>query len=299
MKAINIVFFGTRQFAATILEGILKRHIADVGLVLTQPDRPVGRSQELRPSPVKLLAQKHGIPIQQPESLKTYTLNAKRYTLAIVAQYGLLIPKHILEAFPHGVLNVHTSLLPKYRGASPIQTAILHGDAETGVTIMKMDEGLDTGPILLQKKLDLEPNDTSPEVEAKLADLGVDALEEAVPAYLSGALQPRKQESEKATMTRELKRDDGRVDWQKSAMHIYNQYRALTPWPGIWTEFKGKRLKLLAIAPAHLTVPAGKMEIVNHRLFFGCGEGSIEALAVQMEGGKPMDAGAFIRGRKV
>lgn len=295
----NIVFFGTHHFAATILEGISKRHIVDIGLVLTQPDRPIGRSQELRASPVKLLAQKHGIPIEQQESLKDFSLQTSDFSIGIVAQYGLLIPKHILGAFPHGVLNVHTSLLPKYRGASPIQTAILNGDTETGVTIMKMDEGLDTGPILFQKKLAIEPHDTSPEVEAKLADLGVEALFDAVPAYLSGELVPKNQEHEKATMTRELKRDDGRVDWQKTSPQIYNQYRALTPWPGLWTEFNGKRLKLLAIAPAHLTIPAGKMEVVNHRLFFGCGNGSIEAITLQLEGGKPMDAAAFVHGRKL
>lgn len=295
----QIVFFGTHQFAATILEGMLKRHIADVMLVLTQPDRPVGRSQSPQPSPVKLLAQKYDIPVEQPASLKNYYLSPIVYPLAIVAQYGLLIPKHILNAFPHGVLNVHTSLLPKYRGASPIQTAIMNGDNETGVTIMKMDEGLDTGPILLQKKLTLGHSETYPEVDAKLAYLGIEALMEALPAYLSGALQPTPQNDANASTCRELKRDDGRVDWTLSAETVYNRYRGLTPWPGIWTEWQGERLKLLAVSPSDMALSAGTTRVDNHRFFFGCGKGSIEVLTLQLEGGKPMDAAAFIRGHKL
>lgn len=295
----STVFFGTHQFAATILEGILKRHIADVTLVLTQPDRPVGRSQTLQPSQVKILAQKYTLPIEQPTSLKTYELRTMSYELGIVAQYGLLIPKHILDAFPKGILNVHTSLLPKYRGASPIQTAIMNGDTKTGITIMKMDEGLDTGPILLQKSLDILPDETSADMEAKLVELGIEALEEAVPAYLSLDLSPSPQRDADASTCRELKRDDGRVDWKKTAVEIYNQYRGLTPWPGIWTEWHGKRLKLLAVAPVDIIIPTGMTQVENYRIFFGCGKGSIEALTLQLAGGKPMDAASFIRGHKL
>jgi methionyl-tRNA formyltransferase len=176
---VRLVFFGTHEFAATILGGLLDNPLFEVCLVITQPDRPVGRKQELHPSPVKLLAQKYNIPIEQPSSLKSYQLSAMSFELGIVAQYGLLIPKHVLDSFPLGVINVHTSLLPKYRGASPIQSALINGETETGVTIMKMDQGLDTGPIILQKKTTIDPDETYTHIDKKLASLGTLALNEA------------------------------------------------------------------------------------------------------------------------
>lgn len=296
---VKTIFFGTHQFAASILEGLVKRHIADVVLVLTQPDRPIGKRQALQPSPVKLLAKKYSIPVEQPASLKTYSLLPTHYSLGIVAQYGLLIPKHILDALPHGVLNIHTSLLPKYRGASPIQTAIMNGDTETGVTIMKVDEGLDTGPILVQKSLAIGADEIAPEIEAKITALAIDALAEYVPAYLTGTLSPRAQDNARASVCKELKRDDGRVDWTLPATTIYNRYRAFHPWPGLWTAWNGKRLKLLRVALADdVLLPAGLAHAEGRRLLIGCGAGSIEALELQLEGSRAQDTPAFLHGHR-
>ncbi|MEK7623155.1 MAG: methionyl-tRNA formyltransferase [Patescibacteria group bacterium] len=298
MTKTPVVFFGTHQFAATILEGLIKSPFYDIQLVITQPDRPVGRKQELQPSPVKLLAQKHNLPIDQPSSLKSYKLKAISYKLGIVAQYGLLIPKHILEAFPLGILNVHTSLLPKYRGASPIQSALINGETETGVTIMKMDEGLDTGSIILQKKVAINPDDTYLDLDKKLAVLGIEALTEALPRFIDGTLKPRPQDTTKATVCRELTREDGRVDWQKTSQEIYNQYRGLTPWPGIWTTWHNKRLKLLSIKLAPQEIESGKVIVEAGKLFIGCHDGSIEVFELQLEGKKAMEIKAFINGNR-
>lgn len=250
----------------------------------------------MKAPPVKVLAQKHGITVEQPDSLKAFTLNPNTYTLGITAQYGGLIPKHILDSFKSGMLNVHTSLLPKYRGASPIQHALMNGDRETGVTIMLMNEGLDTGPILLQKTLIIDPNDTYEALDKKLAVLGREALLETVPKYVGGELKPTAQDDTQATTCKKLSRDDGRIDWNKSSGEIYNQYRGLTPWPGIWTLLKDKRLKLLRVIPAKETIEPGNARVDDGRLFIGCGAGSIEVTELQLEGKNAMSAAEFVRG---
>ena len=199
MKKISTVFFGTHDFAATILEGLIDNPLFDIKLVITQPDRPVGRKKEMQAPPTKIVAEKYNIPIQQPTSLKTYNLKPKTYDLSIVVQYGLLIPPNILNIPKHGTLNTHTSLLPKYRGASPIQSALINGDKKTGVTIMLMDEGLDSGPIILQKETKILPNETYLELDKKLSKISLEALVESIPKYISGNLKPKEQDKSKAT----------------------------------------------------------------------------------------------------
>lgn len=296
MKKIATVFFGTHRFAALILQGLHESPFCDIELVMTQPDRPVGRSQTLQPSPVKLLAQKYGIPVEQPASLKSYRLSASGHQLGVVAQYGLLIPKYLLEVFPHGILNIHTSLLPKYRGASPIQAAIMNGDGATGITIMKLDTGLDTGPVILQKETAIDEHETAPELETRLARLALEALAEAIPAYLSGRMPPRPQAADGVSLTRALTRDDGRVDWKRNAMDIYNQWRALQPWPGLWTLWGEKRLKLLQVAPTEANLPSGLVEKVGNAIVIGCGSHALQVQELQMEGSRPMAAAAFLNG---
>ncbi len=307
---IKTIFFGTHQFAATILEGLLAMPFLSVDLVVTQPDRPVGRKREMEKPPVKLIAEKFNISTEQPTSLKIYKLTAKSYQLGVVAQYGLIIPNRIVESPTYGILNVHTSLLPKYRGASPIQTVLMNGGTETGITIMKMDAGIDTGPILLQKKIQIEPDDTCTTLEDKLASLGIEGLLEAIPSYLSGALKPIPQDESQATTTKLLSRDDGKIDWNTSVRDIYNHYRGLTPWPGVWTTWEGKRLKLISIKPSTNILTPGTVEAnsppagplrseaseAGQKIFIGCADGSIEILTLQLEGKKAMDAGAFIHG---
>lgn len=297
---IHIIFFGTHDFAAHILKGLLKSPLFSVDLVITQPDRPTGRKQELQKSPVKILAEKHNLKIDQPENLKNYGLLVTGYglQLGIVAQYGLLIPEDVLEAPKYGTLNVHTSLLPKYRGASPIQSALINGDSETGVTIMKMDKGLDTGPILLQKKLKIDKDDAYVELDKKLAKIGLKSLLQAVPDYTDGKLKPQPQDNSKATTCKQLSREDGKIDWAKTANEIYNLYRGLTPWPGIWTMWKNKRLKLLKIKPTDKKLDTGLVSTEKEKIYIGCDEGSIEVLELQLEGKKSMDAKTFLNGHK-
>jgi len=234
MKSIKTIFFGTHNFATTILQGLIDSPIFDIQLVITQPDKPVGRKKELTSPPVKILAEKHGIKVEQPDSLRDYNLQPTAYPrrgmpcgydLGVTAQYGLLIPENILNAQTHGTLNTHTSLLPKYRGASPIQSALINGETETGVTIMKMDKGLDTGPVILQKSLKVEPNDTYLDLDKKLAKIGLLALLEAVPAYVSGQLQPIPQDNSDATTCKQFTREDGKIEWNKTDKEIYNLYR--------------------------------------------------------------------------
>ena len=292
----SAVFFGTREFAATILKGLIDSPVIDIRLVLTQPDRPAGRTQAIEAPPVKIMATNHGLQVEQPPSLKTYALPKAAYDIGITAEYGLLIPKHVLESPRHGILNVHTSLLPKYRGASPIQSAILNGDTETGVTIMKIDVGLDTGPILLQKKIPIHEHESFGEVEKKLAQLGVSLLYEAIPAYIDGRLVPVPQEHDQATACRELTRRDGQIDWQKSSTEIYNQYRALAPWPGVWSVWQGKRVKFLEIEPLGDRLPPGAVRAKDGTLLVGCAGGSVEIKKIQLEGKKAMSAADFIHG---
>lgn len=296
MEKIKTIFFGTHEFAATILKGLIESPLFDIALVITQPDRPVGRKQEFQASPVKRLAQKYNLQINQPQSLRNYTLNAIRYTLGITAQYGLLIPKHIFDAPKYGTLNVHTSLLPKYRGASPIQTAIMNGDTETGVTIMRLDEGLDTGPILLQKKCAIGADDMFLDLEKKMEILGIVALQESVPAYIDGTIKPMPQDNTRAIMCRELTRDDGRINWQKTNGEIYNQWRALTPWPGIWTTWNGKRLKLLRVVPTTTSVPMGVVKKLENTIVVGCGTGALRIEELQLEGSKSASTLDFFNG---
>ncbi len=293
---ITTVFFGTHDFAATILQGLLDSPMFSIDLVITRPDEPVGRTQEVKAPPVKVLAFNKGIKVEQPESLKSFELGIGNYELGVTAQYGGLIPKSILDSFQRGMINVHTSLLPKYRGASPIQHALMNGDKETGVTIMLMDEGLDTGPVLLQKTLAIDPDDTYETLDKKLALLGKEALLEAVSEYAAGMLYPTPQDNANATTCKKLSRDDGRVDWKRLAQEIYNQYRGLYPWPGIWTMVEGKRLKLLKVKPADKQIPAGQIQFENDRMFVGCASESLEILELQLEGKKAMEAKAFIAG---
>lgn len=301
--SIKTIFFGTHNFAATILQGLIDSPLFDIQLVITQPDKPVGRKQELQKSPVKILAEFHNLPITQPESLKSYSLSPtpedvghKTYDVGICCQYGLIIPPHILEAPKHGIINIHTSILPKYRGASPIQSALINGEEETGVTLMKMDAELDTGPILWQKALKIEPDDNYTTVEQKLAKIAILGLTEAIPDYITGTLSTTPQNNTKATVCKELTRKDGKIDWRKTAQQIYNQYRGLTPWPGVWTMWNNKRLKLLQIKPSNKYLPVGQVLVEGDKIYIGTSDKAIEILKLQLEGKQKMNAMQFING---
>lgn len=292
----RVSFFGTHDFAATILQGLIKSPDFEVSQVITPPDRPVGRAQELQKTPVKKLAEKYDLPILQPLSLKNFQFLNLNFKLSVVAEYGLLIPNHIIETPKYGTINVHASLLPKYRGASPIQSALINGETETGVTIMRVDRGLDTGPILSQKKIKIEPNDSYKTLDQKLAILGLAALLEALPKYITGELNPIKQNDAQATVTRRLTRADGKIDWRKSNQQIYNLYRGLTPWPGIWTTWNRQRLKLLRIKLAKKNIKTGLVEVHDNKIYIGCGGEAIEVEELQLEGRPAMTAKEFLNG---
>jgi len=294
---LKVVFFGTHQFGKKILESLVGDPIIEVALVITQPDKPVGRKRVMTASPVKQFAESKGIKVETPQSLKKYKL-PEQFDIGITAQYGLLVPEHILNAPRHGVLNVHTSLLPKYRGASPIQSALMHGETNTGVTIMKMDKGLDTGDILMQKEVTIDPDETYPELDAKLADVATGILIGTIVGYVDGSIIPEPQDDADATHCWLLSRDDGKIDWNKSAQEIYNLYRGLTPWPGVWTLWNDLTLKLLKIQPNNAMLDPGQVQVEDKKLLIGTSNGSIEVLELQLAGSKPMHAQAFLNGNQ-
>jgi methionyl-tRNA formyltransferase len=295
-KPIKTIFFGTHQFATTILKGLIDSPLFEVTQVITQPDKPVGRKKTLTPPPVKTLALEYNIAVQQPDSLKQCDITQYNADIAIVAQYGKIIPNHILNACKHGTINTHTSLLPKYRGASPIQTTLINGDTTTGITIMKMAAGLDTGPIISQETIVINPDETYPQLDARLAKISQTLLIQTIPKYIDGSLKPIEQDDSTATTCKQLSREDGLVDWQNDADTIYNQYRGLTPWPGIWTTWDKKRLKLLQIQKSNKTIPPGKVLVEQQNIYIGTKQNAIKVLSLQLEGKKAMDTKVFLQG---
>jgi methionyl-tRNA formyltransferase len=298
-----MVFCGTPGFAVPTLEKVVESGF-NVRLVLTQPDRPKGRGLELVASPVKQSAEKLQLPIYQPEKIKQNEelrakLEAIRPQAIIVVGYGRIIPPWMLELPPLGNINLHASLLPKYRGAAPIQWAIANGETVTGVTTMRIDEGLDTGDILLQQKLAIADEDTAETLAPKLAAIGADLMIETLRGLQAGTMQPQKQDNARATLAPILKKEDGRIDFSRSAQEIWNRLRGFRPWPGAFTSFRGKGLNITAIKLAPEQVPQAELLVKDAHLFAGCANHSaIELLELQPEGKKRMPAGDFINGHR-
>ena len=293
---VKSIFFGTHEFAVAILEGLAADPRLAVIAVVTQPDRPAGRSGQLQAPPVKNFARARGLDVIQTASLKSAGVSLPAADVHIVAQYGLIIPQPVLDCPRFGTLNVHTSLLPKYRGAAPIQAAILRGETVTGVTVMLMDAGLDTGPILAQRQVGIEPDDTYQIMDKKLALTGRDLLLETLPRYLSGEIKPRPQDETQASYAPKLDRDSGRINWQSGTAEIYNQYRAYHPWPGVWTTWNGQRLKILDLKPSSRRLPAGAASTEAGTLHVGCGGHALEISSLQLEGKRPLTAHEFLSG---
>jgi methionyl-tRNA formyltransferase len=305
----NIVFWGTPEFAAIILDTLIKNKYLPVAVV-TAPDKPVGRKKILTPPPVKVLAQKHNLFILQPVkikenfNLKSEILNLKP-DLFIVSAYGLILPKEILDIPKYGSLNVHPSLLPKYRGASPIQATILNGDKVTGVTIILMDEKMDHGPILAIKEFEIKNlKITYPELSYELANLGAKLLIETLPKWLKGEIKPIPQDDLKATYTKIIKKEDGKINWQRSAEEIERMIRAYSPWPGTYTflKFKNRKPKMLKIIKAeilkinHQKEPGIVFLTENKKLAVTCGQDALILEEIQLEGKRQMAAREFING---
>ena len=296
----KIVFMGTPDFAVPSLQALLDAGHTVCG-VYTQPDKPVGRKQILTPPPVKVLAQEHSIPVYQPLTFKDEAAVEQLRQLApemiVVAAYGRLLPKAVLELPPYGCINVHGSLLPKYRGAAPIQWAVLNGDPVTGVTAMYMAEGLDTGDMLLKKEVEIGPNETSGELFDRLATLGAELIVDTVAGLEKGLLRRQPQDEALATHTKKIDKSLSPVDWSRTAREIHNQVRGLSPWPVAQTMFRGKTLKLHKTLPAAgLSGVPGEILQKDGRYFAACGDGALELVEVQYEGSRKMAAADFFRG---
>jgi len=299
----KLVFCGTPQFAVpTLLALIDAGH--EIALVLTQPDRPSGRGMQLFAPPVKQMAEAAGLEILQPEKIKTNEdlrarLTATAPDAIIVVAYGRIIPKWMLDLPRHGNLNLHGSLLPKYRGAAPIQWAIARGETVTGVTTMRLDEGLDTGDTLLRREVPIGAAETAEDLYPKLAGIGAEVMIQTLAGLESGAIKPQRQDHGAATLAPILTRDDGKIDFALSAKEIYDRWRGFQPWPGAWTTLEGKKLLVSRMLPAHVAASAepGVAHVENGRLYAGCGEGSWIGLEeVQLEGKRRMAASDFLRG---
>lgn len=266
-KKYRVIFFGTSEFAVPILERLARDGRLDVALVVTQPDRPTGRTQTVTAPPVKVAAGILDIPTADISIFRDREKVMQRPDVAVIAAYGRIIKQDIIDLPLHGTVNVHPSLLPRYRGPAPIQTAIANGDAETGVTIMQVDAEMDHGPILAQRRVPVGPSDSSPALTAKLAEVGAELLVETLIPYLEGRAHPIEQDHARATYTKLLERDDGRVDAAMSPAEIERRFRAYQPWPGIWTEYRdGKRTVRVKIIGMDNTLftrvqPEGKREM--------------------------------------
>ncbi len=310
----KIIFLGTPKFGAIILEGIIKNNYRPV-LVVTSPDKPVGRKQVLTPSPVKIIAQKYNIPLIQPSKIKNSKSEIENIKpdLIILAAYGQILPREILETPKFGCLNIHPSLLPKYRGASPIQSAILNNDQETGITIILMDERIDHGLILAQREWEIpKPKTQIPitkatyeELNKELAELGAKLLIETIPKWINGKIKPQPQDESKATYTKLLNKENGRIIWKKSAGEIERQIRAFHPWPGsfcFWQKpdriLKIKILKAKIVnLPNRKNQPIGKTSIIpKNELGVKCAKDFLIIEKLQLEGKKLVSSKEFLMG---
>ncbi|MBK9778539.1 MAG: methionyl-tRNA formyltransferase [Anaerolineales bacterium] len=297
---IRVVFMGSPDFALSSLR-LLAQHYQVVGVV-TQPDRASGRGRELKAPPVKTLAQELNIPVIQPEKVRQpeamQQLQDWNPDLIVVAAFGQILKKDVLELPKYGCINVHASLLPRWRGAAPINASVLAGDEETGVTIMKMDVGLDTGPMLAMKRIRIKPDDTAGSLFEALATLGADLLIETLPAYMDGKLSPQPQPEEGATYAPMLKKEDGLLDFNQPAVDLDRRIRAMNPWPGAWFEWEGAPFKVHKAHVGQGKAEAGKRLVEQNQPAVGTGSGILILDEVQPPGKKPMNGKSFLAGAR-
>jgi len=296
---VRAVFLGTPSFAVPTLEALAAEGHS-VACVVSQPDRPRGRGQQLSYSPVKEAAIRLSLPVYQPERVRrpeaVEYLSRLRPDIMVVVGYGQVIPQSAIDIPPHGILNVHASLLPKYRGAAPVQWAVANGETATGVTIMRIDAGLDTGDMLAKVETPIGPEETAVELSARLANMGASLLVETI-ANLA-TIEPEKQDSTQASYAPLLKKEDGLIDWSVPARAIHNRVRGLQPWPGAYTRFRGQQLHIWKSRVA-TGDGAGAGRLLRHPLRVTCGEGALELIEVQLEGRKRIAADAFANGQRI
>jgi methionyl-tRNA formyltransferase len=299
----RLVFMGTPEFAVPVLEALVGQY--QVVAVVTQPDRATGRGRRVKSSPVKKTALAHDLPLLQPPSLRRPEAAAELRELApdviVVAAFGQILPPEVLAIPPHGCLNVHASLLPRYRGGSPIAAAILAGEEQTGVTLMLMDEGMDTGPILTQAECKIEPQDTTGTLSVKLAHLGADLLVETLLRWLDGRIAPQPQDDSPATYCRIINKKDGLLDWSLPATALWLRVRAYHPWPGTYTYWRGKLLKILRAQPVTIGPSGeepGRVISLDDGVAVVTGTDALLLEEVQLAGKKTLAIQEFIRGRR-
>ncbi|MEZ5913674.1 MAG: methionyl-tRNA formyltransferase [Paracoccaceae bacterium] len=289
----KVVFMGTPEFSVPVLEALATRH--EIVAVYCQPPRPAGRGKKDRPSPVQARAEELGLPVRHPASMKGQAEQAEFAALgadvAVVVAYGLILPQAVLDAPARGCLNIHASLLPRWRGAAPIHRAIMAGDRETGICIMQMEAGLDTGPVLLRRKTPIGPEDTTADLHDRLSAMGAEAIADAL-ARLD-TLTPEPQADAGVTYAAKIDKAEARIDWSRPAVEVCRQIRGLSPFPGAWCLAGDERLKLLRCRPAD---GAGKPGTVLEGLRIACGEGAIAVTLAQREGKRPMEPGELLRG---
>ncbi len=300
----RIVFMGTPRFAVPALEALVRRG-HEVVAAVTQPDRPAGRGQKPVPPPIKIAAARQGVSVFQPETLRSAdtvgALGSLRPELIVVVAYGKILPRSLLDLPPWGCINVHASLLPKYRGAAPVAWAIWRGETRTGVTVMQMNERMDAGPILLQRETEIRAGETCGELEERLALMGAEALVEAIAGLERGELVPRPQEEALATLAPKIEKAHGRIDWSRPADEIERQVRALNPWPSAFTRLGGKFLKVhrvTALPGAYGKTP-GSIARTQGALEVACCAGLLRLDEVQLEGRRRLDGAAFARGARL
>lgn len=305
---VSVVFMGTPEFAKTALAALVNESYNIVGVV-TQPDRKVGRKQELTPSPVKVFAEEHGLPVFQPEKLDTEamkTLQTWKPDVIVVAAYGRILPKSVLSLPGFGCINIHASVLPRWRGASPVANAIMAGDTETGVTLMELDEGMDTGAIIATETTPISADEQADVLLERLSEIGAALLVKTLPLWITRSISSNPQPEEGVTLCQLIEREDGRIFWTESAEDIYNRYRGLTPWPGVFTHWKQNtddgalRIKLHEISiqktPLAVVHPAGTVLEIGEKIGIVTGSGIVFPISLQMEGKETVSIAEFIKG---
>lgn len=305
---IKTIFIGTPDFSIPSFTSLLSDERFEIIAVFTQPDKAVGRSNKIQKTPVKILAEKNNIPVYQPEKISNYlsysdndNFPIDNVDLIVVIAYAQIIPQKILDIPKYGCINVHGSLLPKYRGSSCIQASILNGDATSGVTIMKMDKGMDTGDILNQAEIKLDKKETTATLFDKISNLGAEILPDTIFHYIDGSINPKKQDNSKSSTVGKTKKEDGYIDWNNTASQIEKQIRAMTSWPGAWTKVNNKILKILEADESiddFRDKKIGQIFTSNKKLYIKCGQNSLEIKKLQLEGKKPLSSIDFINGNK-
>ncbi|MFH1509051.1 MAG: methionyl-tRNA formyltransferase [bacterium] len=296
----KIMFMGTPEFAVPVLESLLNNKLNIVSVV-TQKDKKVGRKQDITPPPIKNIANKNNLKIFQPENLKNNSwnnyLNKINPDIIIVCAFGFILPAETLNYPQYGCVNVHASLLPKYRGSSPIQEAIKNGELKTGITIMKMDAGVDTGDIISQAEIEITTTDDFISLSKKLSETGAKELVNVLPNYIEGKIELQKQDEKEATLTKKLEKADGLIDWTKSADKIYQQIKAYQIFPKSFTYFENKKLEIIEVKASNISnLEAGQIKVQNSQIVIGCNNGQLVAYKLKLEGKKEMNSTEFING---